>query len=81
MLDKTEQCSASGGKAAFTAGLKVGVDAKAVADINYGLAVQGTLVPPKISEFGLVAGFDATIDGVLSVDALASVRVAETRNI
>lgn len=45
------------------------------ADINYGLALSGTLVPPAVTEFDLVAGFDATILGTLAVDLLASVSV------
>lgn len=73
LLNKQAQCAPSQYAPAFTAGVKVDVEAKADATLNYGLAISGTIVPPKISEFGLVAGLDADIDGKLSLDILASV--------
>lgn len=74
MLTKTAQCASSSLGAAFTAGFKIDVEAKADATLSYGLAVAGTIVPPKITQFGLVAGLDADLEGKLNLDILASVR-------
>ncbi len=73
VLDQYEECAASGNTPAFEAGIKITVDAKVHVDLTYGVAAQGTLVPPQMTEFGLFADFDATLDGSLSADALASV--------
>ena len=41
--------------------------------LNYGLAVAGTIVPPDLTEFALVASLDADLDGALDLDLAASV--------
>ncbi len=73
VLNQYEKCAASHNSPAFEAGIKITVDAKAHADVTYGIVAQGSIVPPKVTEFGLFADFDATLDGTLNVDALASV--------
>ncbi|PSR71292.1 hypothetical protein PHLCEN_2v12806 [Hermanssonia centrifuga] len=73
VLNQYEKCAASHNSPAFEAGIKITVDAKAHADVTYGIVAQGSIVPPKVTEFGLFADFDATLDGTLNVDALASI--------
>ncbi|PSR71280.1 hypothetical protein PHLCEN_2v12794 [Hermanssonia centrifuga] len=75
VLDQYEECAASGNTPAFEAGIKITVDAKVHVDLKYGVAAQGTLVPPEMTEFGLFADFDATLNGSLSADALASINL------
>ena len=74
ILTKTERCAASGSSPAFTAGITVGVDVNAHADVTFGVVAQGSIVPPKMSSFGIFSNFDATLDGTLTVEALAGVR-------
>lgn len=74
LLNKSASCAASGTSPAFEATIVVDVDAQAHADITFGVVAQGSIVPPKMSSFGLFADFDATLDGTLTVEALASVR-------
>lgn len=50
-----------------------GIDAKAHADIGYGIAAVGTVIPPTLSEFGIFASVDASLDGTLNIDANAAV--------
>ena len=69
MFSKTAQCAAF--NAAFTAKVDAGVNA----NINYGFALSGTIVPPEINDFSLVAGFDATLLGKLDLELVANVGV------
>lgn len=68
LIDKTEQCAASGNVAAFTAGLKVDVVAAAQATVNYGVVAQGSIVPP-------VSKLDLKPFGRLTTFAIESQRV------
>ncbi|KAI0345976.1 hypothetical protein BDW22DRAFT_936994 [Trametopsis cervina] len=73
LLDKKKSCPASGLIPARTVGLHVDVNAKAHADIDYGVVASGSIVPPKVSDFGIFADFDAQLSGTVDVDASASV--------
>lgn len=52
--------------------LDVGVDGKANALVSVGLAAQGTIVPPDLSDFAITVNMNADIDGSLDLNAGAS---------
>ncbi|KAH9167921.1 hypothetical protein EDB89DRAFT_1994780 [Lactarius sanguifluus] len=52
-----------------TASLSLDVDAAVHAEVSLGAVATGTLVPPKISEFGLTLGLDGNIDALFSIKA------------
>ncbi|KAJ3807523.1 hypothetical protein EV368DRAFT_40257 [Lentinula lateritia] len=47
----------------------LGVDGKAQAQISLGVAAQGTIVPPDLSDFAVTVGMDAVIDGTVDLSA------------
>ena len=51
----------------------LGVDAKAQAQIGYSMSASGSLFPPGVKNVALSTSLDATMTGVLSIDATASV--------
>lgn len=53
------------GPPAFDASIKADATAKAHAVISLGVAAAGTVVPPKLTDFGIFAGLDAQLDGSL----------------
>jgi hypothetical protein len=73
LLDKTKSCPASGLVPARKVGLTVDVNAKAHADVDYGVVASGSIVPPKVNGFGIFADFDAQLGGTLDIDAFASI--------
>ena len=74
LFDQSISCPASGDIPAFTGEVKADVEAKLNGTVNYGIIAAGTIVPPALSEFGLFANFDATLDGILTIDTTATVR-------
>ncbi|KAJ7052666.1 hypothetical protein C8F01DRAFT_1261454 [Mycena amicta] len=63
LIDKSVQCGA------VTAKLTADIDANAHAVASVGVAASGTLVPPKLTDFGLITGLTASIDGTLNLNA------------
>ncbi|KAG6862118.1 hypothetical protein C0995_005930 [Termitomyces sp. Mi166 len=55
------------GPPAFTASINVDVDTTAKVVISFGVAAVGTIIPPKLTEFGLFAALDANLDAILGV--------------
>ncbi|KAF4610320.1 hypothetical protein D9613_010284 [Agrocybe pediades] len=53
----------------LAANLKVEVTAKAQAAASIGVAVTGTIVPPKVDDFAVIASLSAELDGSLDIDA------------
>ncbi|KAL5520933.1 hypothetical protein ACEPAF_2936 [Sanghuangporus sanghuang] len=49
--------------------LSVDVNAKLNAEVTIGAVLAGSLIPPKIKEFGLFSGVSADLEGGLSIDA------------
>ncbi len=49
------------------------VDAKGHAQVGYGVVATGSLIPPKISDFGLYGNLNGNLNGVLTVNASAQV--------
>ncbi|KAJ4488374.1 hypothetical protein J3R30DRAFT_3279916 [Lentinula aciculospora] len=47
----------------------LGVDGKASAQVSLGVAAQGTIVPPSLSDFAVTVGMNAIIDGTLDFNA------------
>ncbi|THG96943.1 hypothetical protein EW026_g4972 [Hermanssonia centrifuga] len=76
VFDQSLSCPASGASPAFTGEIKVDVEPKVQAVIDFGVAASGSIVPPKLDSFGLFANFNATLEGILNIDATASVCVA-----
>ncbi|KAI0700589.1 hypothetical protein BC835DRAFT_1304043 [Cytidiella melzeri] len=75
LFDQSIDCPASGDLPALKGEVKVGkiaVDAKAHAVIGYGVIAAGTIVPPQLSNFGLFATLDGSLNGVLTVNASAT---------
>jgi hypothetical protein len=55
----------------LAASLKIDAAAKADATASIGVAASGTIIPPKIEDFAVIAGLKANLDGTL--DMVASV--------
>lgn len=53
--------------------IRAGVDAIAHADIYYGVVAVGSLVPTNFTDFGVLANFDAFLNGSLTISAQALV--------
>ncbi|KAJ3479391.1 hypothetical protein NLI96_g9099 [Meripilus lineatus] len=68
-------CPALDGKASFTGQVKIDVNASAYAQVNFGFAAVGKLVPPKMTQFGIFAGLDATLDGNMKVASTATASI------
>ncbi|KAF8073317.1 hypothetical protein FPV67DRAFT_1409522 [Lyophyllum atratum] len=64
IFSKSISCA---GPPAFDASIKADVDTNARAVITLGVAAAGTIVPPKLSDFGLFAGMDASLEGTLGL--------------
>ena len=68
LFDKSISCPQQGKIPGFTGEAKVSLDAKVTGTVNYGVAASGTLVPPKLEEFGLFVGLDMDLLGTLGLD-------------
>jgi hypothetical protein len=51
----------------------VGVDGQATAQVSLGVAAQGTIVPPEITDFAITVGMNTDINETLDLNAGASV--------
>ncbi|KAJ7143852.1 hypothetical protein C8R44DRAFT_864873 [Mycena epipterygia] len=51
------------------ASVSADVDANANAAASVGVAASGTLIPPKITDFGVIAGLTASVSGTLDLTA------------
>ncbi|THU98962.1 hypothetical protein K435DRAFT_828282 [Dendrothele bispora CBS 962.96] len=65
-------CPASGSIPAFDASIKADVVANAHAVISLGAAATGTIIPPKLDEFGVFVGLNADLKGTLELVGSAS---------
>ncbi|KAI0757750.1 hypothetical protein C8Q80DRAFT_1091869 [Daedaleopsis nitida] len=68
LFDETFNCSAAGNLATFSGEAKVILDGKVDGQVSYGVVAAGSIIPPKLSEFGLFVGLDSTITGTLGLD-------------
>ncbi|EIM91796.1 uncharacterized protein STEHIDRAFT_46336 [Stereum hirsutum FP-91666 SS1] len=59
----------SAGPVSAQAGVEASVDVNLDAQIQVGIVAAGSLIPPKITELGLTADFNASIDGKLNLEA------------
>ncbi|EJD01947.1 uncharacterized protein FOMMEDRAFT_20739 [Fomitiporia mediterranea MF3/22] len=64
IFNKTLSCSAQ-----EQAKLSVDVDAKVNAQVTIGAVLAGSIIPPKVKEFGLFSDVSADLDGGLTIDA------------
>ncbi|OJT15610.1 hypothetical protein TRAPUB_5938 [Trametes pubescens] len=69
IFDQKIDCPQNGAVPAFSGEAKVDLDAKVDGTVNYGIAASGSIIPPKISEFGLFVGLDTSITGTLGLGA------------
>ncbi|KAF5371015.1 hypothetical protein D9615_010015 [Tricholomella constricta] len=63
------------GPPAFNATMKADVDTNAHTVITLGVAAAGTIVPPKLTEFGLFTGMDGTFGGTLDFKGHVTAKV------
>ncbi|KAJ7819565.1 hypothetical protein B0H14DRAFT_2372479 [Mycena olivaceomarginata] len=63
LLNKSIKCGAA------TASLKADLSANAHATASVGVAASGTLIPPKLTDFGIITGLTASVDGTLDLTA------------
>ncbi|PPQ93459.1 hypothetical protein CVT25_008563 [Psilocybe cyanescens] len=66
LLDKSISCPP------VDASVKVDADAKAHAVASIGVAASGTILPPEVTAFSLIAGLTADLDGSIDMQATAS---------
>ncbi|KAJ7182942.1 hypothetical protein C8R43DRAFT_868475 [Mycena crocata] len=69
LIDTTIDCGKVG------AGLRVDMDTDATAQASITVAATGTLVPPKMTSFGVVAGLTANIGATMTMTADVSGRI------
>ena len=69
LFDKSINCPQSGAFPAFSGEVSVDLNSKVDGTVNYGVAAGGSIIPPKLDEFGLFVGLDATVTGTLNLDA------------
>ncbi|KAJ7088827.1 hypothetical protein B0H15DRAFT_780532 [Mycena belliarum] len=69
LIDQSLSCGAT------SASLRVDMDANANAQASISVAATGTIVPPKMSSFGIVAGLTADVAGTLTMNADLSGRL------
>ncbi|KAH9475749.1 hypothetical protein JR316_0011308 [Psilocybe cubensis] len=66
LLDKSISCPP------VDASVKVDADTKAHAVASIGVAATGTILPPEVTSFSLIAGLNADLDGTIDLQATAS---------
>ncbi|TFK84342.1 hypothetical protein K466DRAFT_602089 [Polyporus arcularius HHB13444] len=69
LFDQSFSCPQNGAVPAFDGEAKVDLKGKVDGTVNYGVAAAGSIIPPKLDEFGLFVGLDATVTGTLGLDA------------
>lgn len=74
LFDLSISCPANGGNIAYYATLRADLYGKAYTTIVIGAAAKGTIIPPKINEFGLFAKLNGYADGKFALVGTASVQ-------
>ncbi|OBZ79357.1 hypothetical protein A0H81_00033 [Grifola frondosa] len=69
LFNVSVNCTQNGLVPGFAGSVSVDLDPEIDATITYGVAVAGSLIPPSITEFGLFARLDGTLNGTLSLDS------------
>ncbi|EJF58506.1 hypothetical protein DICSQDRAFT_172861 [Dichomitus squalens LYAD-421 SS1] len=69
LFDQSINCPQSGAIPAFSGEVKVDLNGKVDGTVNYGVAASGSVIPPKLDQFGLFVGLDTTVTGTLNLDA------------
>lgn len=73
LFNASVSCPASAtNPAAFDASVSVDVAGNVHAVVDLGVAAAGTIIPPKVSHFALIAGLNANVGGTLDVSANAN---------
>lgn len=71
IVQKTAQCQI--GDATLQATLDVSANAQVEGVVTYAIMVEGTLVPPKFTDFGLEGGLNAQMNHVINIQAQGDV--------
>ncbi|KAI0092175.1 hypothetical protein BDY19DRAFT_884355 [Irpex rosettiformis] len=72
LFDQSIDCPATGKLPDIKGEVKVAVEPKVHAVVGFGVVAAGTVVPPKVTDFGLFASLDGSLNGTLTLDASAS---------
>ena len=51
------------------------MEAKAQAQVGYSMSASGSIFPPGVKDVTMSTTLDATMNGILNIDASASVRI------
>lgn len=73
LFDQSFSCPQNGAVPAFDGEAKVDLKGKVDGTVSYGVAASGSIIPPKLDEFGLFVGLDTTVTGTLGLDATLTV--------
>lgn len=79
IFDEKLSCPANGEIPAIDASLKADAVTKAHAVVSIGAAASGSIVPPKLDEFGVFVGLDASLTGTLELVGNAKATVDSGR--
>ncbi|KAI0092173.1 hypothetical protein BDY19DRAFT_584807 [Irpex rosettiformis] len=71
IVDQSISCPQTGSIPAFNGDFKIAGEAKVDATLDFAVAATGTIIPPKLTGFGLVSELDGRVDGLLTVTASA----------
>ena len=73
LYQQNMSCPQSGKRPAFTGKFSVSVEPSINGNVSYGVAAVGSIIPPRLDEFGFFVGLDATVASTLAVDASLTV--------
>ncbi|KAJ8486964.1 hypothetical protein ONZ51_g4473 [Trametes cubensis] len=69
LYQQNMSCPQSGKRPAFTGKFSVSVEPSVNGNVSYGVTAVGSIIPPRLDEFGFFVGLDATVATILAVDA------------
>ncbi|KAH9920543.1 uncharacterized protein BXZ73DRAFT_104669 [Epithele typhae] len=69
LFDTSIDCPAVGSIPAFSGSAHVDIDGKVDGNVNYGVALAGSIVPPSVDKFGLFVNLDTTVTGTVNLAA------------
>ena len=76
LFNTSIDCPQNGAIPGFKGSAGVDLNGKVNGNVDYGVAIAGTIVPPYIDEFGIFVNLDTTVTGTLGIDATLTVSVS-----